>query len=185
MPRMKFATVIPLVACMAFSAHAASYTAIKPGLWAISTAIKMQGMPAEMAPLSFISKQCITQEQLDNQTSLINVSSSKYNCKVSDTVVTDKQTSWNMTCQASGLPMQGSGTVNPISRDKFAGVVNYTMGSTDNGGIVMGGIANVEGNWQGNCTGAEAESNVPRFKPEAAPVTSVKEAPAPELPAAR
>lgn len=131
------------------TAHAKDYTAIKPGLWEIQTHTKMLGMPVEMPPVPYKAKQCLTQEQLNNQENLASVSGAQGDCQIQNVDVTDERTIWAMECVNKGMQMQAEGELRPISSENYNGNVSFTM--QGGGGLQMRGHVVVEGRWLGAC----------------------------------
>lgn len=136
-----------------------SYTALRPGLWEIRTATRMQGMPYELPPVPYRTTQCLTQEQLDNQQNLSAVAGSQGNCDIHDTDVTEERTNWTMSCIKNGMEVDAEGTITPISKEAYTGNVTFTM---QGGGIpmAMNGAVNVQGLWQGECNGNQSEQQM-------------------------
>lgn len=139
------------------------YTALRPGLWEIRTATRMQGMPFELPPVPYTTTQCMTQEQLDNQESLSAVAGSQGNCDIHDADVTPARTSWTMTCYKNGMEVDAKGAITPISKEVYTGNVHFTMQGSDM--PAMNGVVNVQGNWLGECTGEQNRSEMqPSFR---------------------
>lgn len=141
----------------------ARYTALRPGLWEIRTATRMQGMPYELPPVPYTTTQCMTQEQLDNQENLSAVSGSQGNCEIHDADVTMERTDWTMTCVKNGMEVDAKGTITPISKEAYTGNVHFTM----QGGSIAAvkGVVNVQGMWQGECSGKQSGNHMqPTFR---------------------
>lgn len=139
------------------------YTALRPGLWEVRTATRMQGMPFELPPVPATVTQCMTQAQLDNQENLSAVSGSQGNCEIHEATVTPDRTSWTMTCYKNGMEVDAKGAITPISKEVYTGNVHFTM--QGNNMPAMNGVVNVQGNWMGECKGEQNRSEMqPSFR---------------------
>lgn len=141
------------------------YTALKPGLWEITTSTQMLNMPVELPPVPYRAIQCLTQEQLNNQENLTAVSGAQGQCEILDANVTDTRTSWSMHCKKNGMDFNAKGSITPISLETYTGNVHFTMSGARNM-PPMSGMTTLQGTWQGECTGNESSTGVqPVFKP--------------------
>lgn len=134
---------------------AGSYQALRPGLWEIRTATRMQGMPDELPPVPYTAVQCLAQELLDNQENLSAITATQGTCEIHDVAVTETRTNWDMTCHQHGMEFAANGTITPITRETYTGNVYFTMKNATISAIK--GVVNVQGMWQGECTGAQKE----------------------------
>lgn len=154
--------VLPLLATAAQAEAVAvpekPYTALRPGLWEVKTSTRMQGMPYELPPVPYTATQCLTQDLLNNQENLAKVTATRGDCDIHDVNVSDERTSWSMDCsQQNGIHIDGQGYIAPITREMYTGKVNFTL---HNPSIqAMRGEVNVQGAWQGECTGNDAENH--------------------------
>lgn len=142
---------------------AQTYTALKPGMWEIRTATRMQGMPSELPPVPYNTTQCMTQAQLDNQQNLAKVSGAQGDCDIRDANVTPERTIWSMTCNKNGMDIDAKGMITPISTEAYTGKVEFIMKSGNF--PAMHGVVNVQGLWQGECAGNTSASGMePTFR---------------------
>lgn len=157
--------VLALPAAVSHAAeNSGRYTALRPGLWEIRTATRMQGMPYELPPVPYNTTQCLTQEQLDNQENLAAVAGSRGKCEIHDASVTPERTNWSMTCFTNGMEMDAKGSITPISKEAYTGNVHFTM-QGGNMPVAMNGVVNVQGMWQGECSGNRSENHAqPSFR---------------------
>ena len=143
------ATVWPVQA-----ANNKHYTALRPGLWEIRTATRMQGMPYELPPVPYNTTQCLTQEFLDNQDNLAKVTAMRGECEIHDAKVSEMRTSWDMTCYQNGMKIDAEGSITPISKEVYTGNVHFVMHSANIKAIK--GVVNVQGAWQGECNSGQS-----------------------------
>lgn len=161
-----FATafVTCLTAVLPLQASAASgekqYAALRPGLWEIRTATRMQGMPYELPPVPYTTNQCLTQELLNNQENLAKVTATRGECEIHDTEVSDARTTWSMTCYQNGMEIDANGSITPITQEIYTGNVHFTMHNANIKAI--NGVVNVQGAWQGECASGQ---NLNQAKP--------------------
>lgn len=137
-----------------------AYTALRPGLWEIRTNTRMQNMPYELPPVPYTAVQCLTQELLNNQQNLAAVTATRGKCDIHNVAVSEARTSWEMTCFQNQMEIEAKGTITPISLEAYTGNVYFTMvmpnanSATRQG---LDGVVNVQGLWQGECTGSASE----------------------------
>ena len=133
------------------------YTALRPGLWEIRTATRMVGMPYELPPVPYTATQCLTQDLLNNQENLATVTATRGNCEIHNAVVTEERTSWDMTCHQNGMNIDAEGSIVPITNETYTGNVHFTMQNANVSALK--GVVNVQGMWQGECTGTPDENH--------------------------
>lgn len=138
---------------------AEAYTALRPGLWEIRTATRMQGMPYELPPVPYNTKQCLTQELLNNQENLAQVTATRGKCQIHDANVTNTRTDWTMTCYQNGMEIDAKGSITPITRETYTGNVHFMMHKQQV--QALSGVVNVQGIWQGECN-ADAQQEEAR-----------------------
>lgn len=134
---------------MGTTAPSEPYTALRPGLWEIRTATRMQGMPYELPPVPYNTKQCLTQELLNNQENLAQVTATRGKCQIHDATVTNERTDWTMTCYQNGMEIDAKGRITPITRETYTGNVHFMMHKQQV--QALSGVVNVQGIWQGEC----------------------------------
>lgn len=160
--------ILPLLASTAQAEAIAvlekPYTALRPGLWEIKTSTRMLNMPYELPPVPYTATQCLTQELLDNQENLAKVTATRGDCDIHNVNVADDRTSWDMTCHQNGMDIEAEGYIAPITRETYTGKVDFAMHNASVQEPIKG-MVNVQGIWQGECTGDAAESHVrPRYR---------------------
>lgn len=134
------------------AASGEQYAALRPGMWEIRTATRMQGMPYELPPVPYTTNQCLTQELLNNQENLATVTATRGQCDIHNVEVSEMRTSWTMTCSQNGMNIDAKGSITPITPEIYTGNVHFTMHSANI--QALNGVVNVQGAWQGECNSA-------------------------------
>ena len=116
----KNATIVSMLACMAFFVTNAWGLDLQDGSYKITSKVEMPGMPMQIPPVTVT--QCIT-----NQDPLPNQSTAGQQCNIIDTKTEGKTVSWKMECSQQGQKMQSTGKM-VYNGDRFEGTTKTIMG---------------------------------------------------------
>lgn len=138
---MKFLTL--LLAGSAGSAVAA--LDFKEGEWGVSYQMEVVGMPFPMPPINAKKTMC-----LDKKNYIPDNSQQGQDCKVSDQKVNGNTVSWTMRCLSQGNTIEGQGQIT-YKGERYDGVMNAKMASTDKSGPSIGYQYTMHGERLGAC----------------------------------
>lgn len=116
----KTATIVSMLACMAFVVTNAWGLDLQDGKYVITSKVEMPGMPMQIPPVTVT--QCLT-----NQDPLPNQSSAGQQCNIIEMKTEGQTVTWKMECTQQGQKMQSTGKM-VYYGDHFEGATNTMLG---------------------------------------------------------
>lgn len=116
----KNATIVSMLACMAFLVTNAWGLDLQDGKYEITSKVEMPGMPMQPPPVTVT--QCLTQ-----QDPVPNQSTGGQQCKIIEMKTEGETVTWKMECSQQDQKMQSTGKM-VYYGNRFEGTINTVMG---------------------------------------------------------
>src|SRR3954463_2733425 len=98
---------------------------MKPGLWEITVANEMTGVPVKQPPVTL--RQCYKPEDVkDPQRMIPKQSDPKFKCDTKDYRMSGDTASWNLACSGQGMTMNGRGSMT-MKAESYTGTSSMDM----------------------------------------------------------
>jgi hypothetical protein len=127
------------------SGSSAAAPGLKDGEWGTRYRMELLGMPFPMPPLTVNKSAC-----LDQNNYIPSIAQDGQDCTVSDTRVSGNTVNWNLNCRTREGRIDGQGKLT-YKAERYDGVVNATLVSTDNSRAPVHYRYTLEGERLGAC----------------------------------
>ena len=137
--------LVAAAALLGTATHAGAAT-MKPGLWEVTVANEITGMPVKQPPVTV--RQCYKPEDVkDPQRMIPKQQDPNFKCDTKDYKLSGDTATWNLACSGQSMTMTGKGSMT-MKGDTYSGTNAMQMTAA---GHDMKMSQTISGKWVGEC----------------------------------